>query len=129
MQQAVLFPQLVQSEYLAGHQLGSATWSNATLTTLSTDEIIAELGWGREAVRQITGVSPILVRPFSGDVDDRVRAIVKAMNMTLVVPTAQTMISEDGAVFAGTDSQSVVTTFDQLLDDAVGKASGITLWT
>lgn len=134
--QAVLYPQIIQTEYLAGHQLGTATWSNSMLTLLTTNQIIAELGWAREAVRQITGgVAPMLVRPPSGDVDDRVRAIVKAMNMTIVMPDGADMVMGDAGVLSGDDPTSltspegVLEGFEMVVQGAVGGMEGIIAWT
>ena len=60
---AISRPQVLQAEYMAGHQLSVHTWSHPPLTTLTNEQIIAELGWTREAIRQITGVSPNTMRP------------------------------------------------------------------
>ena len=60
---AISRPQILQAEYMAGHQLSVHTWSHPSLTTLTNEQIIAELGWTREAIRQIAGVSPNTMRP------------------------------------------------------------------
>jgi len=74
------------------------TWSHTALTTQTNEQIVAELGWTREAIRQITGVSPTVscrsvrlmlidqcMRPPYGDIDDRVRYIAGAMSMTPIM--------------------------------------------
>jgi Polysaccharide deacetylase len=58
---------------------------------LTNEQIVAELGWTRKAIKDVTGVTPILFRPPYGDIDDRVRAIAKAMNL---VPTIWTSIPD-----------------------------------
>lgn len=68
------------------------TWSHPALTTLTNEQIVAELGWCRKAIKDVTGVTPILFRPPYGDIDDRVRAIAKAMNL---VPAVWTSIPDD----------------------------------
>ncbi|QRV92974.1 chitin deacetylase [Ceratobasidium sp. AG-Ba] len=45
---AISRPQILQSEYMGGHQLSVHTWSHPSLTTLTTEQIIAELGWTKK---------------------------------------------------------------------------------
>ncbi|QRW07137.1 chitin deacetylase [Ceratobasidium sp. AG-Ba] len=51
---AISRPQILQSEYMGGHQLSVHTWSHPSLTTLTTEQIIAELGWTKKAIKDIT---------------------------------------------------------------------------
>ncbi|KAH7327702.1 hypothetical protein B0J17DRAFT_620401 [Rhizoctonia solani] len=80
-------PEIVQYEYMKGHEISVHTWSHFPLTTLSNEQIIAELGWTRKAIRDVTGVTPLTMRPPYGDIDDRVRAIAMAMDLTPVIWT------------------------------------------
>lgn len=116
--QAISRPQILQAEYMAGHQLSVHTWSHPYLTTLSNEEVIAELGWTREAIRQITGVSPNTMRPPYGDIDDRVRAICQAMGMTPIIWTSvngQDFDTNDWHIPSGQAVSSVVQDFDTIL--------------
>lgn len=47
----------------AGHQIGIHTWSHPELTTLSNDQIVAEIVWTARIIKNITGVSPTMFRP------------------------------------------------------------------
>lgn len=38
------------------------------LTTLTTEEIVAELGWTRKAIQTVLGVTPTTMRPPYGDI-------------------------------------------------------------
>lgn len=78
-------PEMVLSEYIAGHQLSIHTWSHPALTTLTNEQIVAELGWTAKVVRDVTGVTPNTFRPPYGDIDDRVRAIAAQMGLTPVL--------------------------------------------
>lgn len=49
---------------------------------------MAELGWARKAIKDVLGVTPTLMRPPYGDIDDRVRAISLAMGMVPVIWTS-----------------------------------------
>ncbi|KAG8961267.1 chitin deacetylase [Tulasnella sp. 419] len=118
---AVSRPQTLQAEHLAGHQISVHTWSHPSLTTLSNEQIIAELGWTREAIKQITGVSPNTMRPPYGDIDDRVRAIAMAMGMTPIIWTGtgtDSFDTNDWHIPSGQSSISVLQTFDKILDTA-----------
>ncbi|QRV89070.1 chitin deacetylase [Ceratobasidium sp. AG-Ba] len=80
-------PEIVQYEYMKGHELSIHTWSHSALTTLTNEQIVAELGWTRKAIHDVTGVTPLTMRPPYGDIDDRVRAIAMAMDLTPVIWT------------------------------------------
>lgn len=54
---------------------------------LTTAQVVAELGYTRKAIKQVLGVTPTLMRPPYGDIDDRVRAISLAMGMVPVIWT------------------------------------------
>lgn len=78
-------PEMLQLEYVAGHQISVHTWSHPPLTTLTNEQIVAELGWTMKAIKDVTGVTPNTMRPPYGDIDDRVRAICTAMGLTPIV--------------------------------------------
>ena len=118
---AVYNPATLQAEYMQGHQLSVHTWSHTALTTQSNAQIVAELGWTREAIRQITGVSPNTMRPPYGDIDDRVRAISMAMGMTPILWTTDGDLeydTNDWRIASGDSVYSVVQDFDQILTTA-----------
>ena len=83
---------------------------------LTNEQIVAELGWTRKAIRSILGITPLVMRPPFGDIgqlfsfsylssnsfvhdnffqDDRVRAICLAMGMIPVLWTS----TKDGGKF------------------------------
>ncbi len=70
---------------LTPFQLSVHTCSHPALTTLTNEQIVAELGWTRKAIKDVTSVTPITFRPPFGDIDDRVRAIARAMGMAPVI--------------------------------------------
>jgi peptidoglycan/xylan/chitin deacetylase (PgdA/CDA1 family) len=74
------------------------------LTSLTNEQIVAELGWTRKAIKAVLGVTPLTMRPPYGDIEyvlqhfsdrrifsavdsDRVRAIALAMGMVPVIWT------------------------------------------
>ncbi|KAJ3488639.1 hypothetical protein NLI96_g2691 [Meripilus lineatus] len=116
-------PELLLEEYMSGHELSIHTWSHHALTTLTNEQIVAELGWTRKIIKEVTGVSPTSMRPPYGDMDDRVRAIAKAMGMTPIIWTRTasgfSFDTFDWRVAAGqvTGAQQM-DTFDQILGNA-----------
>jgi len=81
------FPYTAQDEYMSGHQIAVHTWSHPSLTTLTNEQIIAELGWSKKVIKDVLGVTPNYMRPPYGDIDQRVRAISVAMDLTPVMWT------------------------------------------
>ena len=57
------------------------------MTTLTTEEAIAELGWTKKIIKDVLGVTPNYWRPPYGDIDDRIRAISQAMDLTPIMWT------------------------------------------
>lgn len=100
----ISYPQILQSTYMMGHQISVHTWAHPSLTTLSNEGVVAELGWARKgkkrwqrpfddgklmwflfvAIKDVLGVTPNTMRPPYGDIDDRVRAISLQMGLTPV---------------------------------------------
>ncbi|GAA5991745.1 hypothetical protein JCM10908_001119 [Rhodotorula pacifica] len=120
---AISRPAMVQAEYMLGHQLSVHTWAHSSLTTLSNEEIVAELGWTMKIIRDITGVTPNTFRPPYGDIDDRVRYIALQMGLRPIIWTVV-----NGQVFDTRDWQiagNVVSAtqaynnFNSFLDHAV----------
>ncbi|ESK98222.1 chitin deacetylase [Moniliophthora roreri MCA 2997] len=119
----ISFPAILQAEYMAGHQIGVHTWSHPALTTLTNDEIIAELGWTRKVIKDILGVTPNTMRPPYGDIDNRVRAISRAMGLTPVMWTRQdalhTFDTDDFNVHNGmTSAPQVLNNWNAILGNA-----------
>ncbi|KAI9491179.1 chitin deacetylase 1 [Zychaea mexicana] len=68
-----------------GHHIADHTWSHQMMTTLSNEEVLAELYYTQKAIKVVTGVTPRHWRPAFGDVDDRVRWIATQLNLTTVL--------------------------------------------
>ncbi|KAG0329234.1 chitin deacetylase [Podila humilis] len=63
------------------------TWSHAGLTTLTNHQIVAEIKWTEKIIRDTTGLTMKYVRPPYGDIDNRVREILRQMGYTTVIWT------------------------------------------
>ncbi|KAK3834046.1 MAG: hypothetical protein J3R72DRAFT_372342 [Linnemannia gamsii] len=78
-------PWLLQDTIDQGHHLASHTWSHSGLTTLTNEEIVAELKWTEKYIFDHTGYKVKYYRPPYGDVDNRVRAIARELGFKTVI--------------------------------------------
>jgi len=83
----VSYPDIVKQEYNAGHEIAIHTWSHPALTSLSNEQVIAELKWTMKAVKDVLGVTPRYMRPPYGDTDNRVRALAAAVGLKTIIWT------------------------------------------
>ena len=122
-------PAMLQAEYIQGHQISVHTWSHSSLTTLTNEQIVAELGWTMKAIRDVIGVTPNTMRPPYGDIDDRVRAVSAAMGLT---PVMWSSITENGVTTdfdtddwhipgGGATGPSSLSKFQEILNNYVPK--------
>ncbi|KAF8757678.1 Polysaccharide deacetylase [Rhizoctonia solani] len=107
---AISRPEMLQAEYMGGHQLSVHTWSHPTLTTLTNEQIIAELGWTREAIKQITGVTPTLC--------------VLLMVILTTVANGGSFDTNDWHIPSGLSAAEVLNSFDKILDTAGELSTG-----
>ena len=126
---AVQFPHVLQAQYMGEHQIAVHTWSHQPLTTQSNDQIIAELGWTKKVIKDVLGVTPNMMRPPFGDIDDRVRAISLAMGLTPVIWTrtgpASTFDTDDFSIHSGvTPVSKVLQNWENILAQAEGLNHG-----
>ncbi|KAI7903776.1 uncharacterized protein BX663DRAFT_432658 [Cokeromyces recurvatus] len=77
----IKFPEAAQRALNDGHTICIHTWSHPQMTTLTNQEIVAQLYWTQKAIKETLGITPKCWRPPYGDVDDRVRAIAWQMGM------------------------------------------------
>jgi peptidoglycan/xylan/chitin deacetylase (PgdA/CDA1 family) len=71
-----------------GHQIAVHTWTHHPLTSLTNEQIVAEMKFTEAAIYKATGLIPTYIRPPYGDVDDRVRAIVTALGYRSIMWTS-----------------------------------------
>ncbi|KAG1141895.1 hypothetical protein G6F37_007830 [Rhizopus arrhizus] len=83
--QVVKFPDYALRAYKSGHELAMHTWSHNYMTTLTNEQIVAELKWNELAIKEVTGVSPKYFRPPYGDIDNRVRDVAAALGFIPVI--------------------------------------------
>lgn len=70
-------PGLVRRAFQEGHEIGNHTFDHRALTSLTDDEIVAEIELTDEAVMAETGQRPDVIRPPWGFVDARVERVLR----------------------------------------------------
>ncbi|KAH6580225.1 hypothetical protein BASA61_009781 [Batrachochytrium salamandrivorans] len=78
-------PDILKQAFAEGHQIGIHTWSHSALTTITNEQIVAELLYTARIIKEVIGVTPRFMRPPYGDIDDRVRSVLKSLNMIAVL--------------------------------------------
>ncbi|KAF9976845.1 chitin deacetylase [Actinomortierella ambigua] len=106
----VKYPDIVAREVKDGHHLASHTWSHHALTTLTNEQIVAELRWTEKAIYDVTGLRVKYMRPPYGDVDNRVRYVLRKMGYIVVDWTGDTYDSNDWKI-PSVSASSVAQTF------------------
>ncbi|KAG1005673.1 hypothetical protein G6F27_009011 [Rhizopus arrhizus] len=101
-----------------GHHIAGHTWSHQLMTTLTNQEILAELYFTQKAIKYVTGITPKYWRPAQGDIDDRVRWIATQLNLTAILWNLDT---DDWA--AGTTPGITAETVNQNYEDFIKMGS------
>ncbi|KAF9978478.1 chitin deacetylase [Actinomortierella ambigua] len=83
------YPELLKQQVKEGHHLAIHTWSHQGMTSLSNEEIVAELKWAEQIVFDVTGLKTKYWRPPYGDVDNRVREIARQFGYKTVIWTKE----------------------------------------
>jgi peptidoglycan/xylan/chitin deacetylase (PgdA/CDA1 family) len=118
-------PDLIKQEYLAGHHLAVHTWSHHALTSLTNEQIVAEIKWTEKCIKDAAGVTPIYMRPPFGDVDDRVRAILLQLGYKIVIWT-EGYDTNDWQLSTGTSTvENIKTNFQGWLTKLPTLSNGI----
>ncbi|CAG8474763.1 331_t:CDS:2 [Paraglomus occultum] len=78
-------PEVLQRIRDEGHEIVVHTWSHPALTTISTEQIIAEIKWTELAIQTAIGLTPKYLRPPRGDYDDRVRSIATQLGYKILM--------------------------------------------
>ena len=84
------WPYQAQRGLADGHDICVHTWSHKYMTTLSDEQVFAELYYTIKAIKGVIGVTPRCWRPPFGDVDDRVRGIAAGLGLRTIVWAADT---------------------------------------
>lgn len=59
------WPYEAQRAFKDGHHISAHTWSHPAMTTLTNDQVLAELYYTRKIIKEIVGVTVLSWRPVS----------------------------------------------------------------
>ncbi|KAF8979148.1 chitin deacetylase [Entomortierella lignicola] len=111
------YPDILKEEVAQGHHIASHTWSHSGLTTLTNEQIVAEIRWSEKIIRDVTGLSVKYIRPPYGDVDNRVREILRQMGYTTVIWTLGWDTNDWRVAFKQIKSSEVIESFKNALNN------------
>ncbi|MFJ5681145.1 polysaccharide deacetylase family protein [Streptomyces sp. NPDC093099] len=94
----VKHPDLVRRIAAEGHEVANHTWSHEILTDQDPDAVREELSRTQDAIAEITGREPTLMRPPQGRTDDEVTKVSRELGL------AQIMWSATAKDYSTTDS-------------------------
>ncbi|ORZ05869.1 hypothetical protein BCR41DRAFT_293574, partial [Lobosporangium transversale] len=83
------YPETLKRQIKEGHHIGIHTWSHAGMTSLTNEQIVAEIKWAEQIVFDVTGLKTKYWRPPYGDVDNRVREIARQLGYKTVIWTKE----------------------------------------
>lgn len=75
-QQVKMYPDIVRRIIAEGHEIGNHTWTHCSLTSRSDAQIRNELKKSEDAVYEVAGFRPHLVRPPYGAVNSRIKDLM-----------------------------------------------------
>ncbi|KAF8927884.1 carbohydrate esterase family 4 protein [Dissophora ornata] len=109
------YPTLLQRAYKEGHHIAIHTWSHPSMTTLTNEQVVAELKWTEKIIFDTIGVTPLYWRPPYGDVDNRVRNIATQLGYKTSIWTMD-FDTDDWNIPANKSTpQAVIATFQSWL--------------
>ncbi|KAF8928835.1 chitin deacetylase [Dissophora ornata] len=111
----IQYPDTVKREIAEGHHLASHTWSHHALTTLTNEQIVAEMKWTEKAVLAATGLRMKYMRPPYGDINSRVRFVLKKLGYIPVDWTGDAYDTNDWQMPTMSEA-TVISTFTKSLD-------------
>ncbi|KAF9940337.1 chitin deacetylase [Modicella reniformis] len=80
------YPEILLQQVKEGHHVA---WSHAGMTSLTNEQIVAEIKWTEKIVFDVTGLKAKYWRPPYGDVDNRVREIARQLGYVTVIWTKE----------------------------------------
>ncbi|MEW9698618.1 polysaccharide deacetylase family protein [Paenibacillus sp. SI8] len=96
------YPGVVKRINQDGHALGNHSWNHPNLSKLSQQELRQEIKKTDEAIREVTGFAPMLLRPPYGAASDQVKKEITASGHTLALWSIDTLD------WAGTSSADII---------------------
>ncbi|KAJ3050822.1 chitin deacetylase [Rhizophlyctis rosea] len=84
---SIKWPDQVYEAYKEGHEIAVHTWTHHPMTSLTNEQVVAEIKYTEAIIYKSIGLVPALWRPPYGDIDDRIRAITWALGYRTAIWT------------------------------------------
>ncbi|KAI9633116.1 carbohydrate esterase family 4 protein [Dioszegia hungarica] len=81
----MIWPLQAMRGHQDGHEICVHTWSHQAMTSLTNEQVFAELYYTRQIIKDLMGFTSRCWRPPQGDVDNRVRLIAAGLNLTNIL--------------------------------------------
>ncbi|MEU8886572.1 polysaccharide deacetylase family protein [Streptomyces sp. NPDC048442] len=78
-------PDVVRRMHREGHELANHTWTHRILIHFTEEEVRSELSRTQDAIRQVSGVTPTLMRPPQGRTNPMVTGVARELGLTQVL--------------------------------------------
>lgn len=108
-------PYQAQRGLADGHDICGHTWSHRAMSTLSDEQVFAELFYTTRVLKAVLGVTVTCWRPPFGDVDDRVRAIAAGLGLRTITWKSDT---DDWSMEEPGHKQQVSKNYDKIISRA-----------
>lgn len=82
--QVKLYPQILKQVADAGHEVGIHTWSHVDLTTLSDDQVISEIMYTYNIIKDVTGISTRYFRAPYGSRTQAQADMIKTLGFDII---------------------------------------------
>ncbi|GAB2845776.1 hypothetical protein GCM10022221_51390 [Actinocorallia aurea] len=79
------FPQLVQKEVAAGHEIANHSWNHSDLAGLSEEGVTAQIKQTQEAILRHSGYRSVLLRPPYGSSNARVAKVAASFGLPEII--------------------------------------------
>ncbi|KAI8590545.1 hypothetical protein BDZ88DRAFT_414031 [Geranomyces variabilis] len=113
-------PDALQALFAEGHEIAVHSWTHAPMTSLTTEQIVAEILYTEAFIYALIGQRPRYFRPPYGDVDDRVRAIIGALGYESVMWQESKDLQDQSSTAASSPASSFVAKFDSWMTPQPG---------
>ena len=84
------FAPTLQRAVRNGHQIGGHTWDHPELPKLTPEQIRDQLQRTQQMITSTTGITPSIIRPPYGSVDDKVYNELRTMNLSAILWSVDT---------------------------------------
>ncbi|GAA0375636.1 hypothetical protein Acor_81060 [Acrocarpospora corrugata] len=84
-------PDMMKRMVREGHEVGNHTWDHPSLTTLTDEEIVAEVTSTQDVIHETIGLWPTMMRPPSGATNARVAARMAELGLPQILWTGSTL--------------------------------------